>query len=183
MLPDAKALQSSSVVVVSVVLLVIGGFLLKSSQADSRPPNQKDCKNIAQVASIMPSHVTAYYGMGGLTHVENIQADLDRTIAQLLSREKSLFSWKGIDFEEILLECQFAWRDEQIALFKRVQKRASYLSPLLEIIQAKFPTMPASEAGQWLGEGIHAAEIHEWQRKGLTPFAASLEKMRMKTIK
>ena len=181
MLPDTQKKQPTIFAGFFVAMILIGGFLLTISQANNRPPNQKDCADVQLIASLLPPHVTAFFGMGGLSNVENVQADLDRAIALLLAQNKNQFEWKSVDFDEIIMECQLAWRDEKIELFKKIQFRASLLSPSLDAIQGKFPIMPPMEAAQWLGEGILAPKIQQWKDRGFTPFAARLEIMRQGT--
>jgi hypothetical protein len=177
---DINKNQTTTFTRFAIMITVTIGFLLKISQADNRPPNQVDCANIQEIAAILPPHITAFYGMGRLSHVENIHTDLDRTLALLLARDKSKFNWKSIDFEEIIIECQLAWRDENIKLFNKIQQRVNLLTPALTAIHSQFPEMSALEAGQWLGEGVLAGEIQQWKKSGLSPFKARLEKMRIK---
>jgi hypothetical protein len=164
----------------SVSILLLITVLFETGQADGREPNQRDCQNVGRVAALLPPHVTAFYGVAGLTQVENIKNDLDRALSMLLVRDKSQFDWQGILFEEIILECELSWREQNIHLFEQIQKRVNHLYQPLAAIESSFPNMSPEERGKWLGEGILAAEIPRWKNRGLTPFAARMEKMRQK---
>ncbi|MBF0444988.1 MAG: hypothetical protein HQL68_05320 [Magnetococcales bacterium] len=160
------------------MLVLITMLSLTKSQAESRVPNSDDCENVRVVASLLPPHITAFYGMGGLNNVENIKKDLNRTLSQLLAQGKDKFSWKSIEFDDLLLECQFAWRDNKVKLFKKIQLRVKLLSPALDEIKTNYPQMSSVEAGQWLGEGFRSSQIKRYKDRGMTPFKARLEKMR-----
>ncbi|MBF0380915.1 MAG: hypothetical protein HQL69_07850 [Magnetococcales bacterium] len=172
--------QTAVFVGIFIILLVIIGVSLTNSQAEGRAPNSKDCNNVLEVASLLPPHITAYFGMDSLTNVENIRGDLNRSLSQLLAQNKERFSWKSIDFDEILLECQLAWRKNKVELFKKIQIRANLLSPALDDIKANYPNISSVEAGQWLGEGFRSSQIKRYKDRGMTPFQARLEKMRNK---
>jgi hypothetical protein len=161
-----------------ILLVLIIVLSLTNSQAEGRTPNSGDCVKVGQVASLLPPHIIAYYGMGGLTNVENIKGDLNRSLSQLLAQDKEKFSWKSIDFEDILIECQLNWRDNKVKLFKKIQLRVNLLSPALDDIKTRYPLMTSVEAGQWLGEGFRSSQIKRYKDRGMTPFKARLEKMR-----
>jgi hypothetical protein len=177
---NIKKSQTAVFVGVFILLVLTVGISLTKSQAQGRAPNSGDCVNVEHVASLLPPHITAYYGMGGLSNVENIKSDLNRSLAQQLAQDKEKFSWKSIDFEEIVLECQLVWRDNKIQLFKKIQVRVSLLSPALDDIKTNYPKMTSIEAGQWLGEGFRSSQIKRYKDRKMTPFQARLEKMRKK---
>ncbi|MBF0194638.1 MAG: hypothetical protein HQL71_08765 [Magnetococcales bacterium] len=172
--------KSQAIFFVGIFFLLLLAFAisLTNSQAEGRVPNSDDCKNVREVASLLPPHITAYFGMDNLSNVENIKGDLNRSLSQQLAQNKERFSWKSIDFEEIILECQLIWRDNKVNLFKKIQVRVNLLSNALNDIKTSYPNMSSLEAGQWLGEGFRSSQIKRYKDRGMTPFQARLEKMR-----
>ncbi|MBF0455950.1 MAG: hypothetical protein HQL72_14180 [Magnetococcales bacterium] len=169
---------TSPLFLAGLTLLITLSLLFYSKTLWSEPgqPSQQDCQQVNRTASLIPPHITAFYGRSDLPHVENIQEDLDRTIALLMAQNPGQFQWVTLDFEDIVVECQLAWREETIQLFKTLQSRSNFLAPSLAAIQSHFPDMPPLEVGQWLGENISIDEIARYIQQGVTSFEARMKK-------